>query len=71
MLHEVLQQMHKDVAESNAIHRPHAQEIHNGGTNGLHFNNATGDYAMICAHEQKEHKLQTKLKGPMRVKEAK
>lgn len=69
--HEALDEMHKDVVESSSKQRTRAQKIHNARTSVTPLNIAVGDYVMIRAHARKEHKLQTKWRGPMLVKETK
>lgn len=46
-VHEVLDQMHKDVSETNAIRHTRAQKIHNARTNVLPLNINVGDNVRI------------------------
>lgn len=70
-LQEALTQRHKDAAQSKAIRGTHAKQLHNTKTNVLPVNIVVGDHVMVRAHASRTHKLQTKSRGLMIVKEAK
>lgn len=70
-LQEALRQLYKDVAELNTMLRPCGQILQNARINVLPLNTMISDYVMIRAHTRKEHKLKTKRRDSMRVKEAK
>lgn len=70
-LHEALNCMHKDVAETNVMRCTSAQKIHNASTNVLPLNICVGDHVMSQSHAHKSHKVQTMWRDLMRVDEAK
>lgn len=69
-LQEAPHQMRKD-AQANAVRHTRAQQLNNAIKNVLQLNIIGSDYMMVRAHAQNEHVLQTKMCGPMRVKETK
>lgn len=70
VLHEAVEKVHKEVEKKNTANRTRAQKWYNAKTNVLPLNIAIGDYEMIRTHAKREHKLQSKWRGLMLVKEA-
>lgn len=70
-LAEALDQRHKEVNMQNQYRRKQAQRIHNAKTNVSPWNIDVGDYVMVRTHCNRNHKLQTNCRGPMRETEAK
>lgn len=70
-LHEVLVKVHKEESNNNMVNRSRALRCHNAKTNVTPLNINVGDHLMIRTHAQRDHKLQSKWRGPMLVNEAK
>lgn len=70
-LPEALDQIHQDVADTHSMRCTRAQNVHNARNIVFTLNNNVGDYVMSRSHTRKEHKLQTKWRGPMRIREDK
>lgn len=65
--HDALQQMRKELWDSNQLRRMQAQQTQNDHTNILSVNTEIGDHVMIRTHAKRNHKLQSLRRGPMKV----
>lgn len=70
-LHDVLGNVDKDGVQSSLKLRTGPQRIHEARTNVALLCVTVEDYMMIRADERKEHKLQTKWRGAMLMRNAK
>lgn len=70
-VHHVLEQMRKEINGYNRSRQTRAHKIHNMRINVLRLNIDKGDYVMGRTRSKRNQHLQTKWRGPMRVKEAK
>lgn len=64
-MHDALEQIHKEVSNSNQRQRVQSQKVHNARTNVLALRIYIGDGVMIRSHSKKIHKLQQNWRGPM------
>lgn len=69
--HQALENIHKEVSDNNTANRSRALKWHNAKTNVTPLNINIGDYVMIRTHAHRNHKLESKWRGPMLVVEAK
>lgn len=70
-MHTALEQLHKEVAESNERSRTNAQRFHNAKSKVVPENVHIGDYVTIYPARIRRHKLNVGWIGPMRIIEAK
>lgn len=70
MLRAGLEEKNKDILDNNQLRRLRTQCIHNGEANTMPMNIAVGDYVIVRTHANRQQKLYSRWRGPIRVKEA-